>query len=127
MTMLLDASALLALLQAEVGWEKVADALREGGVISAVNLAEVAAKLSDHGVPEVEGEGLLTSLGLMVVPFDEGLAYQTGRLRRKTSSAGLSLADRACLALAQRDGLGVLTADHAWTGLVADVEVSVLR
>ena len=127
MTVLLDASALLALLHVEEGWEKAAEALREGGVITAVNLAEVAGKLSDHGVPEADAEGLLIGLGLTVVPFDQDLAYRTGRLRRQTRRAGLSLADRACLSLAQRDGLEVLTADHAWKGLVAGVDVSVLR
>jgi PIN domain nuclease of toxin-antitoxin system len=61
------------------------------------------------------------------VPFDEELARGAGALRPATKSLGLSLGDRACLALAQREGLPVLTADRAWAKLAVGVEVKVIR
>lgn len=123
----LDASALLALLGSESGSEKVAERVVGGAVISAVNHAEVAAKLADWGVPDEDIREALDGLNLRVVPFDEELAYLSGSLRRRTRKAGLSLGDRACLAFAQRAGLPVLTADRSWENLVPDVALEWVR
>lgn len=122
----LDASALLALLQGERGAESLADGLAESA-ISAVNLSEVAAKLAEAGLPELELREALGPLGLEVVPFDEELAYRAGLLRPATRGQGLSLGDRACLALARARGLPAVTTDRAWKKLALGVEVRVLR
>lgn len=123
----LDASALLALLNNEPGAEQVMAALLEGAAISAVNLSEVTAKLSDVGMPEAEIRQVLGPLPIDVVPFDAEAAYQTGLLRVQTREADLSLGDRACLALAKQLGRPALTAERAWERLKSDVQVRLIR
>lgn len=125
-SVVLDPSALLALLQGEPGaerWEGVV----EDAVISAVNLSEVVAKLADAGMLEEDIRAALDPLGLEVVQFDAAQAYRAGLLRPATRPLGLSLGDRACLALAISRGLPVLTADQAWKTLQLGVEVRVMR
>lgn len=95
--------------------------------IGAVNLSEVAAKLADAGMPEEAVREALEGLALEIRDFDRELAFQTGMLRPTTRSAGLSPADRACLALGRRLGLPVLTTDRAWKGLDVAVEVRLVR
>ena len=122
----LDASALLALLNSEAGADVVAEAIPEA-TISAVNLSEVVSKLRETGMPEKFVRQVLQPIGLEVLPFDEEQAYMAGLLRNATQSAGLSLGDRACLGLAQKLGLAVLTADRTWQGLPLDVTVRLIR
>lgn len=122
-----DASAVLALLQDEPGAEKVAAAL-PGSAISSVNLAEVVSKLTDKHMPENVIRETLESLHLAVRPFDRQLAYGAGVLRSQTVSYGLSLGDRACLALAQHLAVPAFTADSVWQRLDIDgVCVELLR
>lgn len=125
----LDASALLALLNREPGSERVAEALAAGAALSTVNLSEVAAKLADIGMPEAEIREAIEPLGLDFVEFDIADAFATGLLRPASRAAGLSLGDRACLALGVRLVAPVLTADRGWSGLDlgADVEITMLR
>jgi ribonuclease VapC len=110
----LDASALLALLQNEPGAQAVAIRLPQC-VMSAVNLSEVVAKLVDHGLPEVDLRAAIEVLDIDVREFDTEAAYAAGELRRIIRSAGLSLGDRACLALALRLSTAAVTADRTWT------------
>jgi PIN domain nuclease of toxin-antitoxin system len=112
----LDASALLALLQNEPGAEVVADLL-PAGAMSAINLSEVVAKLMDHGMPQDDAREALDGLPIDIHPFDRDDAFAAGELRRVTRGAGLSLGDRACLALAMRLGVAAVTADRAWASL----------
>jgi len=121
----LDASAVLALLQDEPGGDRVLESL-PGALICSVNLPEVVAKLAELGMSEPEIR-LALSLGLEVVTFDEALAFSAGVLRPATRSAGLSLGDRACLALALSRALPVLTTDRAWRDIDVGVEVEVIR
>jgi ribonuclease VapC len=128
----LDASALLCYSQREPGWERVGDALLKGAAISAANWAEVLSwhilRGSDPHVVALEltNQGLLGQL-LHVYPLDDLLARETARLHRLTRSAGLSLADRACLALGRHLQRPVLTADRAWKKLRLGVKVEVIR
>ena len=122
----LDASALLALLNQEVGSEVVGAAISQT-VISTVNLSEVIAKLADKGLPRDVITSALEGLGLEVVEFDQEQALTAGLLRSKTKVAGLSLGDRACLALAFQLGLPALTTDRIWDTLNLDIEVRVIR
>lgn len=127
MTVALDASALLALLRGEPGAGQVALALPEA-VISAVNLSEVAAKLSDYGIPAQDIAATFGQLDLDVRPFDAAQAYIAGGLRQPTRGKGLSLGDRACLALAAQLRVAAMTADRAWAGLSLDgIEVRLIR
>ena len=122
----IDASALLALLNAESGADVVAEAL-PGGVISAVNLSEVVAKLCEAGMPEKAIHQALQPLGLESVPFDEEQAYQAGLLRIATKNMGVSLGDRACLSLAKMRGAVALTADRTWAELSIGATINVIR
>ena len=124
----LDASAVLALLFEETGAEVVRAHLRTG-VIGAANLAEVLAKLSDHGLPAMEAVRAVAILGLEVAPMTEAQAQRSAELRPLTRGAGLSLGDRACLALAAELGAPAVTADRSWDAVAgpAGVSVQVIR
>ncbi|MDP1631775.1 MAG: type II toxin-antitoxin system VapC family toxin [Caulobacter sp.] len=122
----LDASAVLAVVLTEPGGDRVRPLIADS-LLSAVNLAEVATRLLDLGFAAAEVDRLLERLRFSVVPFDAGLAVSAGRLRTQTRHLGLSLGDRACLALAQREQLPVLTADRAWARLDVGVEVVLIR
>ena len=121
----LDASAVLALLQGEAGDARVEPHL-SGAKLSAVNLTEVAQRLNDQW-PDDLVAGVLAKLPCEVIDFDASLAVRAGLLRRLTRAKGLSLADRACLALAGREGLAVLTGDRAWAELDLGIEVVLIR
>lgn len=122
----LDATAVLALLNDEPGARTVVSLLPRA-VISTVNLAEVVGKLAEAGMPEGMIQTVLGHLGLVVIPFDEALAVRTGLLRPATSDYGLSLGDRACLALGQHLRRPVLTADRMWKTVKLDVEIQMIR
>lgn len=130
--MVLDASALLAFLQGEPGAERVAEALARPAAISAINYAEALGKLADDVETAVElahrleAEGFVGGV-LRVEPVLAEDAPAIASLRRSTRHRGLSLGDRACLALALRLRLPVMTADRAWLGLGLDVEVEAIR
>ncbi|MFT4221147.1 MAG: type II toxin-antitoxin system VapC family toxin [Microbacterium sp.] len=112
MTTVLDASAVLAFLQAEPGAAEVEGALAENAVIGAANLSEVAQKVRARGGDWALSAALLDSYGLTVAPVSRADAEHAARVWRRGS--GLSLADRLCLALGERLDALVLTADHAW-------------
>ena len=126
MTVVVDASALLALVNAEPGMGIVSEAI-PGAAISAVNLSEVIAKLTEGEMPEREIGISLGGLGLEVVAFDADQAYTAGLLRARTLSRGRSFGDRACIALGIRLGCDVLTADRGWAGLDLGVDVKLIR
>jgi len=121
-----DASALLALLNAEPGSDMVAEAISEA-VISTVNLSEVIAKLCAAGMPENAIRQILQPIGLDIEPFDAEQAYQAGLLHASTQGMGLSLGDRACLSLAKMLGMAALTADRTWEKLPLGVAIKVIR
>jgi PIN domain nuclease of toxin-antitoxin system len=124
----LDASALLALMNAEPGAEEIGRLIAaEPGAVSTVNFSEVVAKLNERGVPIDEVRDTLSSLRLEVIDFDVEAAYQTGQLRSRTRQAGLSLGDRACLALAVQRGLPAITTDRSWNTLQLGIDVRVVR
>jgi PIN domain nuclease of toxin-antitoxin system len=123
----LDASALLALLNAETGSEIVRSVVAQGAVISAVNLSEVVARLADQGMSAPAIQLTLDVLRLSTVDFDRHLALEAGLLRPLTRAAGLSLGDRACLATARGLGLRALTADRTWSTLGLNIPIQVIR
>jgi PIN domain nuclease of toxin-antitoxin system len=122
----LDASALLALLNGEPGSEEVEHALPRA-VLSAVNLSEVIAKLSEAGMSQEVIRLALGQIQLDIRPFDISAAYRAGALRAQTKDRGLSFGDRACLALAQEIATPVLTADRDWREVDVGVEVRLIR
>jgi ribonuclease VapC len=124
MRFVLDASALLAGLNAEAGADRVAAAL-DFAVVSAVNLAEVAGGLARGGNSPERVRAVLTTLACTVVPADEEMAIEVGLMRGVTDRVGLSLGDRFCLALGRRLRATVLTADRQWAVIAEDVGVKV--
>jgi PIN domain nuclease of toxin-antitoxin system len=128
----LDASALLAHLRDEPGADVVAEAIAGGAVISTVNLAEVFSRVADRGGDPAKLAAELTQSGLLdgaitVEPFTAADAIDAGRLRPLTRDAGLSLGDRACLALARRLDAPALTADTDWQAVAHGVELRSIR
>lgn len=121
----LDASALIAMLKGEKGADKVAAAIAYARV-SAVNYAEVVTHFVHAGMPEREVDAMLDPLPMTLVPVDKALAQLAGRLRAITGDLGLSLGDRFCLALARRDGLPAWTGDQIWKKIADAAEVKVV-
>ena len=126
MTLVLDASAVLAVINGETGAEMVQNVWMDAS-ISAVNYSEVIAKLVDSGLDDTDTIDILDALPLTVHDVDVAQARQAGLLRRQSREHGLSLGDRACLALAVSLGLPVMTADHVWTEMDVGIEVIVIR
>jgi PIN domain nuclease of toxin-antitoxin system len=126
-TAVLDASALLALFNAEVGSEQVARSIMDRAIMSAINISEVIAKLSEVNIPEEVMHETLDLLGIEIIAFDMTCAYQAGLLRSMTKALGLSFGDRACLALAQHLRLPAVTADRTWQKLTLDIGVQIIR
>ena len=121
-----DASAIIALIRAEKGWNRVAEAMPKA-VMCAVNVSEVSAKLAEWGSDRASIEKTRAVLADLIEPFDAELAWQAGQLRPVTKSHGLSLGDRACLALAQKLGVPAMTADKAWAKLDIGIKIEVIR
>ncbi len=128
---MLDAPALLAYLQDEPGASVVEQSMHQGVYISAVNWAEVLSKVAEVGDPNTliqywRNQGWLDDK-IKVEPLCMDDALAIAALRPITRSCGLSLGDRACLALGQRLGLPVLTTDRAWATVSIAVTIQVLR
>ena len=102
-------------------------ALDASAAISTVNLSEVVARLAADGLPVEQVRAGIESWRLDIVEFDAELALEAGMLQPTTRRAGLSLGDRACLALARRLNLPALTADRAWANLPLGVTVQLIR
>lgn len=124
--LVLDASALLALMNDEPGADAVAEVV-EGASMSSVNVAEVISKLVERGLKSGEVHASIEGFGILVHGFTDEDAVATGDLRKSTRHLGLSLGDRACVALAQRLGATVLTADSAWGRGKLPVSVKLIR
>ena len=122
----LDSSAVLAFLRGETGADRVAPRLATS-VVSAVNYTEIISRLIDFGSAADAAVLSARELNMQVRPLDALGAADAGALRATTKSRGLSLGDRACLALGQRLGLPVYTADRAWAELDLGVEVVLIR
>jgi PIN domain nuclease of toxin-antitoxin system len=122
----LDASALLAFLKQEPGWEKV-KALLATATMSTLNLAEALSKLAEVGADIDALARTLVQSKLTFVEFSAAHALAAARLRPLTRSAGLSIGDRACLALGLDFGCSVLTTDASWQRVSVGVTVEMLR
>ncbi|WP_081838495.1 type II toxin-antitoxin system VapC family toxin [Thermogemmatispora carboxidivorans] len=121
----LDASALMALLRREPGNDKVQSALA-GAAISAVSFSEVLVKAAEVPKGFEAAKALLRGLQLPIIAFDEQQAELAAGLRPITRSLGLSLGDRCCLALALTRALPVMTADRGWAELQIGVNILVI-
>jgi ribonuclease VapC len=109
----LDASAILALLRNEPGAD-IVEGVIGAGVISAVNLHEVWKELLSSGIPAEIAREIADELRFEVRAHDSEAAWRAAQLHEATRSAGSGLGDRACMALAISEGVPALTADKAW-------------
>lgn len=121
----LDASAILALLRSEAGSEQV-DAVIADSLVSVINEAEVIGKLIWRGQSPEQAVEVVRTLPYQLVDLDKGLCQRAGSWWGVTRPQGLSIADRCCLALAEREGLPALTADSSWAKITLDVEVRLI-
>jgi len=127
----LDASAVMALLHDEEGSSAVVEAIAAGTTICVVNWAEVLSKVAGEGDDPEQVASRLSVTGEEVVIWIEALTaadcMEVGRMRPVTKAQGLSLADRACLALAERLGVPALTTDREWARADVAAEVQLIR
>ena len=124
----LDASAALALILEEQGADLVVEAIRSGTGMSAVNVAEVAARLHQDGWTESEVGLVFESLGIEVLPFTREAALVSARLRTVTRRQGLGLGDRAALATGYLERCPILTSDRVWQRLdIPGIDVRCIR
>lgn len=125
-SVVLDASAIMCVMRKEPGCEHVIGHLPTA-IVSSVNLSEVFAKARDMEMTLEGVKWVVESMKLSTVPFDEELAFVAGSLREATRGSGLSLGDRACLALGWKRQLPVLTTEQAWRGLDVGVTIQHIR
>ena len=127
MTRVFDSSALLAAIFNEPGGDVVAGLWAEGdNQVSSVNYAEVVSKLSKRGMPDADIITMMEGVPLTLVAFDQATAHACGLLCASTRHLGLSLGDRACIALAQSREATVVTADQQWAK-VLELELRLVR
>lgn len=122
----LDSSAILAVIFDEPGGDDVAPLL-QGASVSAVNLTEVYTRLLLRGVPADLAWSRILRLGFEVCPYCEHQARIAAEMIAQARPLGLSLGDRACLALAIERKATVYTTDRAWEKLGLNIEVNVIR
>lgn len=122
----LDSSVVLAGLLQEPGGDVFRD-LMPDALMCAVNVTEIVTRLYDKGWPMGLAASETAKLVSRVAPFDDPLAFRAGWLRVETRDLGLSLGDRACLALAMAAGLPVYTADRDWSSLDLGIDIRVIR
>ena len=121
-----DSSVVLAIISQEAGFLAAQRDLADS-LISTVNLSEVVTKPVRDGAGPADAEDMAGRFPLRAGDFDRRQALIAGGLWAQTSHKGLSLGDRACLALAITTGLPVLTADRAWAALDLGVDVRLIR
>jgi ribonuclease VapC len=123
---ILDASALLAVLNSEGGKDIVVQTL-DSAIISTVNGSETLKKLIERGVPPNEARALLNSFDVPFQAFDEEISYHAAKLWPITRAKGISFADRACLATAIVLSGTAITADRAWLDLDLPCPIELIR
>ncbi len=123
----LDASAILAFALDEAGGSAAKEAIDRGAFVSAVNHCEVVSKLTDSIADDAALDDVIGFLTYDIVDFDSELAVGAARLRPSTRAQGLSLGDRACFALALREGLPVLTSDRQWLRIELGLDIRLAR
>ena len=122
----LDASAILAAMLDEPGADLTASLLKDS-IVCAVNVTEVVTRLYDKGWPIQLAAGEVAKVVSRIAPFDDILAFRASHLRVPTRSLGLSLGDRACLALGEAADLPVYTADRDWSRLDLGIDIRLIR
>lgn len=125
---ILDTSALIALLKQEPGHERISGVIANSA-ISLVNLSEFIAVLARSGVSEDDIDEIITDLVPEVIPFFENISIKTGKLATITQEYGLSLGDRACIATGDYYKMAIYTTDKVWAKLdhITSTDIIVIR
>lgn len=126
-SVVLDASAVMAVLNQEIGAERLTANLLGNACCSAVNAAEVQGKLVEKGIDPEDAWDNVTAVVQRVLPFSTQHAKIAGSLIRQTRASGLSPGDKSCLALALELSAPVYTADRSWKNLKLAVPIHVIR
>lgn len=126
MKLVLDTSAVLALILGEPGAD-IVEATLDNALMATVNASEAMSKMCDRGFSVENARYILAKLPVILVPFDLDLAVGAAALRPSSRALHFSFADRACLALAKRDGVPAVTGDRAWQMVDLGVEVKIIR
>lgn len=122
----LDASAALAMIGREPGADRVAELIADC-LMTSVNAGEVVGRLVRSGAEPAAARLTTIWLPCAIVPLDRDLGLRAGELVRHTAPFDLSLGDRCCLALAEREALPAVTADRSWARLDLPVKVVLIR
>lgn len=124
----LDASAVLAWIFREPGADRVASLMQtETCWLCSVNAAEIVSRLADAERPEAALRQVIDHIGAQLVPFDHSHATESGLMRPLTRHLGLSLGDRACLAVAKLANATAVTADRPWLQLNIGISIECIR
>jgi len=123
---LLDTSAIIALLKKEPGYELLEEVIANGAV-STVNLSELVSVLARNSIEESEIDEIIRDIIPEIVPFTEDIAVQAGKLVKLTKDFGLSLGDRACIATGIYHNMPIYTTDKVWKNLKTSVQIVVVR
>lgn len=121
-----DSSAVLAIVFDEPGADRALERL-DGGLISSVNYSEALAKMIQKGFAAADAIEGLAAMTLQLMPFDKAQAEETAQLRESTAHKGLSIGDRACLALAASRQAVAITTDRAWADLALGMQIEIIR
>lgn len=126
MSVVLDASAVLAILFDEIGGDHALRSAR-GALLSTVNLVEILAKAAGRSIDAQHAMTQVERLGIVTLPFSTDEALLAATLLPATRAYGLSLADRACLALGMSRKMSVLTTDRVWADLNIGIDIQLIR
>jgi PIN domain nuclease of toxin-antitoxin system len=122
----LDSSAILAVLRSEPGAEQVEEVMADS-LVSVINETEVISKLIWRGETWARAQEIVASLPYQSVDVDRRQAWRAAALWEITRAQGLSLGDRCCLALAEREKVPVLTMDKIWGEVSIGVEIRLIE
>lgn len=123
---IVDSSAFIALVNKESGWE-VMEPYADAMVMSAINISESICAMRDKAIPDAKIDAVIATMVMEIAVFDAYQASKTADLRKYTKSFGLSLGDRACIALGMERKLPIFTADKIWSKCDLDADIRVIR
>lgn len=124
---IIDTSALIQFFQKEEGWEKVQDVITEDCYISIINLTEFFTWIVRNNMSLSDVEEVVKLIGIKIVKYEYQQVLEVAKIYHKCKHYGLSLGDRACLALGLTKKINIVTADRVWQKLNLDISITCTR